>query len=434
MADPALYIPTNSALDRVFVTAPRQLRPYLDHERFLLHQVCTKKWLGDLDAQGYARLAWSVLGRYIPVRRLKGILDHLIGEGVFETAGYSVGRKATGYMIAPAFDGPPRRAAIADGRLAEKMRAWREAFSKEDAAVIRPITHRRADVLAHMLMDLDRLALSGSAAEVSGALTAEGVNPEHAAYACQVIENRDHDGVKIDGFGWRCHTIATRTCRELRGRFRLTEKPLVEVDVANAQPLLLSLLLSHPEAYHHLTTPEEEGARPGRAVPLPTSLARALHDLRAGKTRLDCGEVAEFREIAGDGAIYEMLMETSGVPDRKQVKRELYRDVFFGRPHVRGRITAAFGDKWPSILAGVRFLKRQCGYKVIAQILQRLESIVMIDGVCGRLVREHPEIGFLTIHDSALVVSEKADLVRDLIVEELRRWGVRATVRRKGEP
>ena len=73
--------------------------------------------------------------------------------------------------------------------------------------------------------------------------------------------------------------------------------------------------------------------------------------------------------------------------------------------------------------------KRQYGYKVIARCLQRLESVVVIDGVCGRLVRDHPEVRFLTIHDAALAVADSAELVRGLMVDEFRRWGVRARVK-----
>jgi hypothetical protein len=274
----------------------------------------------------------------------------------------------------------------------------------------------------------------------------------HAAYITSLIENGDHDGVKIDPFGWRLHTRITRFCRQIRPELRMGGKSLVEIDVANAQPLLLGIFLSKPEVVvaavnlgdgdWSIKRESEKGEGPDRREreeggggrgELPLCLARALYDLREGEWKIDPAEIRDFAEVAGNGEFYEKLMEGSGFRDRDRVKDQLWSQVFFCKPHIFGKITEAFGKKWPSILKGMRMVKSRCGYKIFAKILQRLESVLLIDGVCGRMVRDHPEVGFLTIHDSALIVAQEVQLVREMMVEEFRRWGAKVIIRIKGQ-
>jgi hypothetical protein len=91
-------------------------------------------------------------------------------------------------------------------------------------------------------------------------------------------------------------------------------------------------------------------------------------------------------------------------------------------------MTAVFERSFPGLFAAIVRLKRSHDFRVFSMLLQRLESYIMIDGVCQRLVDEHPGLPFLTIHDSALVVAGQEETVRNLIVEEFARFGVRAIV------
>ena len=88
-------------------------------------------------------------------------------------------------------------------------------------------------------------------------------------------------------------------------------------------------------------------------------------------------------------------------------------------------------ELWPKIYAAIRSLKAECGYKIVAKILQRMESTIMIDGVCSRIVAELPTVRFLTIHDAALAVAHAADTVQQIMSEEFERRGVTPTIRRK---
>ena len=109
--------------------------------------------------------------------------------------------------------------------------------------------------------------------------------------------------------------------------------------------------------------------------------------------------------------------------------------MLFGSGKCSGRALRSMRDTfsklWPGVFAAIQNVKCEFGYKVVSQLLQRLESTIIIERACGRVVAELPGIRFLTIHDAALVVSGQAEQVQAIIEAEFQRYGVEATVRRK---
>ena len=143
-------------------------------------------------------------------------------------------------------------------------------------------------------------------------------------------------------------------------------------------------------------------------------------------------ETQDFRSVCESGELYDFLSLDAGI-ERAKAKKEFFRDVLFGKPHINGRVTVSFGRRWPTLLDSIRGAKRKHGYKVVAQALQRLESVVMLDGVCFRLLREFPSVPFLTIHDSTLLTANAGVVgqVRDIMTEEFLVWRARPTIREK---
>ena len=139
-------------------------------------------------------------------------------------------------------------------------------------------------------------------------------------------------------------------------------------------------------------------------------------------------EAREYSILCQKGELYEFLMTATGCPDRSKVKKEVFRDVLFGKLDARGQVKDAFAHQWPSIHGAVMHVKRRHGYKVVAQSLQRLESSIVIDGVCRSLVREYPDVRFLTIHDSVITTAENVKLVRELMTQEFEHHGTKCSV------
>jgi hypothetical protein len=425
----AIYIPANAALGAVLADLPHRLRPYRDHAALLLHFVAVKRWLGDVDAGGFARLSANVLRRYVPARVLAPLWEHLAGAGVVERAGHSAGRMAAGYRVRPAFDGPARRVVLTDQPLAARLAEWRSSYRRAgagDGDGLAAVVERRQAVLDHVRGDLDALGLDAPVDAVVADAVGQGVDLGHAGYVAQAIANADHDGLLVDGFGWRVHSLVTRTAAAVRARLTLGGAGLVELDVRNAQPLLLAVAMLNPDLAHTMCSLRTSYWGDRRPLPCPVPPLPSL------PSPLLSPDLASFSLACADGVLYERIMEAGKIAKRNLAKRQLFRDVLFGRPQVCSDVTRAFSRLWPGVLGWVQAVKRTCGYKAAALLLQRLESTIIIDGVCRRLLGECPGVRFLAVHDAAMVVSDAAEQVRGIMRDEFRRRGVGATVHVKG--
>jgi len=433
-----VYIPRNPALDDV-IAAGRGYRR--DHAYWLLHSISTKRWMGEVDDEGFARLNSSILRKRIQPRALGALVRHLVDSGTLKTAGHSTGHFPTGYRIAPAFDGPPVRHVIEHPALAAKIRGWRAEYKLSGKnPALTPIMERRAALMAHEAASLMALSLPATPEALTEELRGQ-TDPGHIMYVAQAVENHDDDGLVVDAFGWRLHHLITRTSPHLRARLLLAGKPVAEVDVANSQPLLLAMLLQEAKSASCALRRErsaqvsagEESRGQEEAGRLSIMLCiRSLCCAFSPCVReLSVSEIGDFLSVCESGALYDVLAQDAGIA-RDQAKCEIFRDVLFGKAHVNGRLTQAFGERWPTLLASIRSAKRGLGYKSVAQALQRLESVIMLDGVGSRLLREFPGLPFLTVHDSALLVAGAAGQIKTIMLEEFARWGTTPMIRVKG--
>ncbi len=415
----ALYLPDNPGLLGLLDDLPRPLRRYRDHAALLLHFTNAPRWMRRRnDNDEFTRLHSLILRKYIPDRQIKTLRDHLVNHGVLVLDGYSAGRRSIGYRIADEFDGPPLRWCLSDDRLIQKRRAWRESVSSDDTPAMRELAERRRPVTDSMRGTLDHLSLCAEPSQVEQALRGRGIDPTHLRYACSVIANHDHDGLYMDSFGWRVHSIVTYTTAELRPFLRFDRDTLIELDVRNAQPLILAAALRNPALCATYICDAQHSGRRG-------SVEAALEIIRSVPEQ----EAQEYSRVCEGGFFYEVLGSGPNDESRDKIKRSVFRDVFFGKVKQHGPVSDAFQKLWPGIYDTLRRLKQAFGYKIVAQVLQRMESTIMIDGVCNRIVLECPDIRFLTIHDAALVVVDQGDTVRQLVEAEFERFGVRAQVK-----
>lgn len=416
--DLAIYIPDNDRLLAVLDGLPSDLRRYSDHAALLIYFTAVQGWRRRQDEdEGPSRLHSLILRKYIPSRAVTPLRKHLQAQGVLVCESYSAGHYSTGYRLAPAFDGLPLRRPLSNNALIDKWRAWKRSTISTNTPEMREVAQRRRPITDSMTETLDGLRFCASPGDVETQLRGRGIDPAHLRYACAVIGNVDHDGICMDEFGWRVHSILTNTTATIRPFLRLDGDPFVELDVRNAQPLILAAVLRNPQ-------------------PCATYIANAQHNGCAGRRMflklirdVPAAEVDKFARLCEEGSFYEAFMGKGGSLDRKKVKREVYRDVFFGKPVQRGPISKVFEGLWPGVYGTLRALKVRFGYKIVSQILQRMESVIIIDGVCGRIVADIPGCRFATIHDAALVVAKHGPDVCRLIRTEFERYGVRAGMR-----
>ncbi len=417
-----IYVPDNDRLLAVLDGLPRGLRRYRDSAAIWIYFIARRQWSRCADEdEGPTRLHSLILRQYIPDRAVRPLREYLEAHGVLICDAYSVGHHSIGYRIGEDFGGLPRRWALSDERLIAKWQSWKTDTIKNDTPEMCELARRRKPVTDAMHESLDSLKLCAAPQDVERALGGCGIDPAHLRYVTNVIANGDHDGLCMDDFGWRVHSIVTNTAAAIRPFLSLGDGPLVELDVRNAQPLILAAALRNPPI---CATYVGNAQHNGEETGVPTRLVGLLRSVPVQ-------EVEEFARLCEAGQFYEALVHAPGRRERERTKLAVFRDVFFGKLVQHGPVSDVFKNLWPGIHRMIRTLKAERGYKIVAQILQRMESSIMIDGVCGRIVTELPEVRFLTIHDAALVVAGQAGEIGRLIEAEFQRYGVRATVRQE---
>jgi hypothetical protein len=204
-----------------------------------------------VNTAGYAQLKARYLARFCPGGWpvYRQVMDHLTGSvagfpRVLETDGdFSIGRKCTGYRLAPDYR-LARRLVCDDPAYCRHVRRVYASLDRE----LPPVLVQLRRLLAERLrIDLER-ALRIIATLEPGKPTpaTTGQYRHNLTLQCRQIAAGDHY-LDMDEFSGRTYSLLTNLPKELRGTLYVPGKggekmPLVWLDLANCQPLLLALV------------------------------------------------------------------------------------------------------------------------------------------------------------------------------------------------
>ena len=132
---------------------------------------------------------------------------------------------------------------------------------------------------------------------------------------------------------------------------------LVNLDIANSQPLILNTLFSDDKKY---------------------------------------------LELCEKGSLWKYLMEICHVSDRKQFKKTMSGVVFYCSLYTMrtSQKSQLFKREFPQVWQFIYYYKKKYGKEALAIEMQKKESDLIIDTVCLKLAKEN--IWFATIHDSII--------------------------------
>jgi len=115
------------------------------------------------------------------------------------------------------------------------------------------------------------------------------------------------------------------------------------------------------------------------------------------------------------------LIYPSGKFDKKKIKTMIFV-VFFSNNRYMGQPEALskrkFKEHFPQTYEIFRRIKVN-NHTALAHILQRIESLIMIQNVVVRIAKERPELPIFTIHDSVVTTVGNEEYVSSLIKEEV---------------
>jgi len=265
----------------------------------------------------------------------------------------------------------------------------------------------------------------------------------------------------------RVHTDLTQCSKEVRPALRVDGQPLVEIDIANSQPLFLALLLinyrkngnktfayvTFPERKSdpyeqideiisktilHFSQREEKNTTPPSTASITackeceeekeskdwsafTSTDNSADRIRVIKQFLKQDEL-EFVRICEQGRLYEDFKDRLEMPIRKWVKEEFFA-VIYGNDRYQSPLKADFAEIFPNVAEVVRVHKRK-DYSFLPRLMQNIESNFVINTVCRRLMDELPDTPVPTIHDCLLTTPPYVEAIHSVMREEFARMGL----------
>jgi hypothetical protein len=106
----------------------------------------------------------------------------------------------------------------------------------------------------------------------------------------------------------------------------------------------------------------------------------------------------------------------------------------FYKPNKRGKypneMAARLRRRYPSVMRMLKALKRH-DYRHAARLMQNFEATMFIRRICGRLMRERPDVPVFTKHDAILTTPEHAMAVMQIIKEEFGKVGIQPHLKRE---
>jgi hypothetical protein len=398
------YLPTNFNSCEVL---PAELRRYSACAEYLVHLIVRGRVLRRDDEDGWVPLKVAYLREVIPNRVVGKVRMALMNAGIIECDGrYIKGEKSMGYRLTSQYRVSARRAVCSDTRVAAKVAKVRGTNFRTDTRL--PVHEH----LLGWLRELNIDAREAKAIALSTPKLAENADV-HLTTIAMIADGHVEFSHCRQG---RVHSIVTRTARELRAALRIDGQRLVNVDIVNAQPLLVSLLL------HNHTNRKEKGERGGSST---ITMCKCDNYFENRYLQANADDARHYVDLCENGVFYEYVEKHAGVVglSRSDLKKKVFRDVFFGRSQVVTDLTRFFAAEFPTIMGVIRSVKRR-DYCDAGRTLQKIESGLMIHKVCRRLMLEHPAVPVITLHDSIMTTPENVELVRSVMAEEFERVGL----------
>lgn len=399
---PAFYVPKDMK--------PSILQPgHRQYAAFFLNLLFWKWMCWQADDHGWIRLKRDYITRIIPIDLWIPIRERLVSKHIIYCSGtWQPGKRAMGYQLGEGFR-EAKRIPCSNATLARRI----EEVYRSESVPLQSVHQWLREKLDRLDLDMGKAEtiISTLKPDVGSTLSIEEYQQMMAA-SCQRIANGDH-WFTCDRFG-RVHTPITSLAKELRACLLIGGQRLVNIDLANSQPLFAGML-----AREYFSS-KGKAARIRNRKFDPKGRPYHLRKL-AGKPS-DRPDIERYMRICEAGRLYETMAAARGTT-RGQEKPRWITAMFSKRGH-RGWLAKEF----PGMGEMLEALKAK-DYRHAACLMQNAESSIFIGGVCERIRRERPDLPVFTIHDSVLTILAATDYVKSVIMDEFATAGVEPTLR-----
>ena len=358
----------------------------------------------------------------------------LLERGLLECdESYQVGEKSKWYRLGPAlWRHKPSRTVIRDSRSVGRIKKLEAVQNNRD--LWEPAHHHIAGWLQKTTVDEKQVApwIRQRCRSIKQHVTALRVEVIQGGRATP----------KVDPYG-RVHGAVVNLRSAARPALRINGKPLAEIDVSNAQPLLLGYVVAKVVANDwtvqqviHQGEKASAGRRfsgyyklsPSNSEEEDQQSNREQSNTRSGESTTICVPILHLSPISAElpadldnylsdcqhGNFYQSLGEAWGLPcdpgkAKNRIKRLTFKYILFGRSRPYKCYWKAVRGRWPTVSRVIEEIKSE-DHGTVARACQRIEASLIIGGVVERFRLDYPDVPIQTIHDSVLVPPEWIDL------------------------
>ncbi len=244
----------------------------------------------------------------------------------------------------------------------------------------------------------------------------------------------------------RFHTNLTNLKKELRSCITYNGQKLVNIDVRNSQPFLSTCILEAKfwtHGYHRLNIYKIPSAMNIIAGYVVSKQDIKIHGIQAYQHMDELMDSIKQYTMCVTFLLKSLnkdCMEYISFAKSTKFYKKNFDKIYPGRPFDKGKVKSSFfqyiyssnkqnfweekrliSAAFPSVTKVFKYLKKD-DYVLLSHIMQRLESILIIEVVARRIAAEKPNLPFFTVHDSIATIPSEVDYVKQVIKEEFNNY------------
>lgn len=411
-----IYLPENLVLTDI----EGYREKYKEKYQWFIHTVIHQSYKNKPEDcyGGYINLQQKILRNYIGERYCKLITEQLEKSGIIKiNEEYWPGRYSMSYKLAEKYKEAPIINVDFSGNKASRYKKKHNTYSRKCIG-----RHLNVPALNQLYKNTIGVEIDADAAlnhlnhllasnEISqgqwnyGKISVESISSKNECFFFKVDENTG-----------RVYNSIVNCPRYLRKYLSYKGQRLMQIDIANSQPMLFSKMLID---YCNTTV--------GRLNNKYTSdISTVITPYVETSTGLP-EDINRYINLCSKGLFYEDLMVRWNIPQsestRQQFKKTFFGEVFYSKVRVEKQYETAkkFQKIYPTVFDIVSWYKKDNHADLPIQ-LQRVEAGIVIGEVCTQLVEESKEQEipfFCTVHDCIVCLEQNCDLIKKLMEHHL---------------
>ena len=419
---------------------------YREKYLWMIHTVIDEFNKNENDFDGYVNLQSEILGHFMGERYYAGIIKQLEKSKIIDiNPHYLKDEFSRSYRLTPQYANQniisiPFDSVRAAGYVT-KFNNWNQKYLNE----IQKVTVYKTlfDNLYKIKFDCKKATLY--LRNNVGSYNHDQINSRK--WVIEKFSNKDYF-FKVDEKTGRAYNNLTSLPREFRQFVSFKGTRLMQLDIANSQPLLLCTLFEKYWTSYQKFVQLVYSQRKDQELALNMGVFKILNDYRKieiadeEKTEYDGhaaypaiiyltelpsvkfpSDILQYIDLTQRGKFYDEFMEylkangETEVPERSAFKEEFFKRVFFNSVD---RTNTYLYEKWlfkwmPHVLDAIYWYKRE-DYKNLSNLMQKNEATVIIKNICAELLALNPVPYFLTIHDSIICNKKHAKKIKQIML------------------